>query len=108
MDDRGHAAQRVVEGVGVPDVALDQLGIHAGQVRGVAGGQVVKHADPVAARHQAPDQRRANETGPAGHQDFFGSTHKSGSLAGDGRGRRRVGDSRDGPNGRDWPLKIRN
>jgi hypothetical protein len=53
----------------------------------------------VAARHQAPDQRRANETGPAGHQDFFGSTHKSRSLAGDGRGRRRVGDSRDGPNG---------
>jgi hypothetical protein len=68
-------------------------------VRGVAGGQVVKHADPVTARHQAPDQRRANETGPAGHQDFFGSTHKSGSLAGDGGGRRRVGDSRDGPNG---------
>jgi hypothetical protein len=59
----------------------------------------------VTARHQAPDQRRANETGPAGHQDFFGSTHKSRSLAGDGRGRRRAGDSRGGPNGANCTKK---
>jgi len=80
VDDRVQAGERVIERVGVADVALDELGVHAREVRLVAAGQVVENADSVAARHQSPHQRRAHEPGAAGDQDPLRTTHKTGSL----------------------------
>ncbi len=64
----------------VADIALDQFGVHAGQVRGVPGAEVVEHPDPVASCDQPSYQRRTHETGAAGHQDSVRSSHKRGSV----------------------------
>ena len=69
MDDGVDARKRGVEGVRVADVALDELGVDAGQVRLGRRWTVVEHANPVAARDQPADQRRAHEPGAAGDQD---------------------------------------
>ena len=80
MDGRPEALERVVQCGRVADVALDQFGVDSGEVRGIPGAEVVEHPDPVTARYQPPDQRRAHEAGAAGHQDSVRSIHKSGSV----------------------------
>ena len=65
MDDRPHAGERR----GVANVPLDELGVHVGQMGGIAGGVIVENADPVAAGYQAADQRSPYETGAAGDQN---------------------------------------
>jgi hypothetical protein len=106
VDDGVQALERVAERVVVADVAHDELGVHARQVRLVAGGQVVEHADPVAARDQAPHQRRADESGAAGDQDAVSTTHKTGSLAGSTR-RCGPGRPRDSAGAAGRPPRVR-
>ncbi len=80
VNDRVAPRDRVIEDVGVADVALHEVGVHADQVRGVPGGQVVEHPDPVPGRDQPAHQRRPDEPGPTGHQNSRDVTHEKRSV----------------------------
>lgn len=62
---------RPVHGGGVDDIALNQFNplAEGGQVRQVAGAEIIEHADPVATLHEGLGDVRSNESGPAGHEE---------------------------------------
>ena len=66
-DDLG-AANGVVHALVAAQLALDDLDVEAGEVRAVAGREVVEHAHLVAALEQRPDEVRADEAGAAGDE----------------------------------------
>ena len=69
------AARRSVHALVAPELALDDLDVvrELREVRAVAGGEVVEHADVVAALDQRADEVGADESAPAGDEDFHGS-----------------------------------
>ncbi len=52
----------------VRNIAQHQLDTVQRQVFALAGGQVIQHADPIAAGEQSIDQMRADKSASAGHQ----------------------------------------
>ena len=62
---------RPVHGGGVDDIALDQFDTVAegGQVRQIAGAEIIEHADAVAALDEGFRDMRTNKSGPAGYEE---------------------------------------
>ena len=67
VDDLG-AAHGVVHALVAAQLALDDLDVEPFEVRAVARGEVVEHADVVAALEQGADEVRADEAGAAGDE----------------------------------------
>ena len=101
MEDELDAAHGVVDALVAAQLALDDLDVvlQAGEVRAVAGREVVEHANGVAALEQRADEVRADEAGAAGDEDP--ATH-AGDPSGSGRTARFC--SVSGP---DWPGEER-
>ena len=91
---RGAAAGAAAD-LGVANVPLHQLDAvrEMGEVRPLAGGQVVQHPHPRAALHQGGRQVRADEPGTAGDEDEtvfeFAVRHDSRCYRLEGRSRTR-------------------
>ena len=75
MEDDLDAANGVVDTLVAAQLALDDLDVvlDSGQVRAVAGGEVVEDADVVAALQQRMHEVAADKTGSAGDEDL--ATH---------------------------------
>ena len=71
MKDAIDPLDRPVHGGGVDDVALDQLDAVAegGQVRQIAGAEIIEHADAVAALDEGFGDMGTDESGPAGYEE---------------------------------------
>ena len=71
VEDAVNPLRRPVNGGGVDDIALDQFDLVAkgGQVRQIAGTEVIEHADAVAALDEGLGDMRTNKSGPAGHEE---------------------------------------
>jgi hypothetical protein len=73
-DDLG-AADRVVDALVAPQLALDEVDVvvDLGQVRPVPGREVVEYPDLVAALEQRPDEVRADEARSTGDERLHAS-----------------------------------
>ena len=69
VDDRVAARGGALDGVGIGDVADDELVLDALEVRGIACvGELVEHDDVVALAARAADEVRADEAGATGDE----------------------------------------
>ena len=71
VEDELDAANRVVDALVAAQLPLDDLDVvlQPGEVRAVAGGEVVEHANGVAALEERANEVRADEAGSAGDED---------------------------------------
>ena len=71
VEDELDAADGVVDALVAAQLALDDLDVvlEPGEVRAVAGGEVVEDANRVAALEQRADEVAADESGSAGDED---------------------------------------
>ena len=69
MEDELAAANRRVDALVAPQLALDQLHVEPVEVLAAAGREVVEHAHVVAALEQRPHEVRADEARAARYED---------------------------------------
>jgi hypothetical protein len=74
VDHRLGAVDGLGQAVGLEDRAFDETRLKAGEIAGVAGGEVVDDGDVVARIQQAADEIGADESGSSIDEDSYGGS----------------------------------